>query len=205
MSRSHVVGFILLAVVAGAEQVRAEPPTYEIDPAHTNAQFSVRHMMVANVHGQLGKVTGTVRYDKADLKTASVDVSIDVAGLDTHDPKRDAHLKSPDFFDVTKFPTVTFKSKRVEGTAGKLKLVGDLTLHGVTKEVVLDVEGPTPEIKDPRGNLKVGATATGKISRKDFGLKWNVPLEAGGVLVGDEVSLTIEVELGKKAAPVAGK
>ena len=134
-----------------------------------------------------------------DPTKATLEVSVDVASIDTREPKRDAHLKSADFFDVAKFPAITFRSKRVEAAgAGRLKLVGDLTMHGVTREVTLDVEGPTPEMKDAKGGGRIGAVATARISRKEFGMTWNRAIEAGGVVVSDEVAITIDVELVRK-------
>lgn len=173
--------------------------TYEIDSAHSGAHFTVRHLMVSNVRGEFGKVTGTVNIDEKDITKSSVEASIDVSTINTREPKRDEHLKSADFFDVEKYPTITFKSKKVaKAGAGKLKVTGDLTMHGVTKEVVLDVEGPAKEAKDPWGNIRSGATATTKLNRKDFGLGWNQALETGGVMVGEEVAVTIDLELTKK-------
>ena len=178
---------------------------WDIDGGHSSAQFSVRHLMVSNVRGEFGKVTGTVKLDDKDITKSVVEATIDVGSINTRDEKRDGHLKSPDFFDVAKFPTITFKSKKVAGKAGKLKVTGDLTIHGVTKEVVLDVEGPAKEAKDPWGNVKSGAAAFIKINRKDFGLGWNKALETGGVVVGEEVSITLDIELLKKAPPAAAK
>lgn len=168
---------------------------WQIDTSHSAAQFSVRHLMVSNVRGEFGKITGTVNYDAKDVSKSTVNVSIDVASISTRDEKRDAHLKSADFFDVEKYPTMTFVSKKVQSTGGKLKITGDLTLHGVTKEVVLTAEPLSKELKDPWGNTKTGTTATAKINRKDFGLAWNKALEAGGVAVGEEVNILIDVEL----------
>jgi polyisoprenoid-binding protein YceI len=167
---------------------------YEIDPAHSSAHFSVRHMMVSNVRGQFTKVSGTIKFDSANPANSSVEATIDAASIDTHDPQRDTHLKSDDFFDVGKFPTLTFRSKRIEVHIDGGKVTGDLTMHGVTEEITLDVEGPTPENKDPWGKYRIGLSATTKLSRKDFGLTWNSALETGGVLVGDEVKITIDVE-----------
>ncbi|TAM80387.1 MAG: polyisoprenoid-binding protein [Acidobacteria bacterium] len=169
--------------------------TWNIDPAHSNAQFSVRHLMISNVKGEFTRVSGVVRLDKDNPEGVSVEASIDVNTINTREPDRDNHLKSPDFFDVAKHPTITFKSKRVAKSPGGLKLKGDLTIHGVTREVTLDVEGPTPPTKDPWGNTRIGASATTKINRKDFGLTWNQALETGGVMVGEEVKITIDVEL----------
>jgi polyisoprenoid-binding protein YceI len=178
---------------------------YEFDPSHTTARFTVKHMMVTNVHGEFGKVTGTLDLDEKDVTKSTVAVTIDASTIDTREPKRDAHLRSKDFFEVEKYPSVTFKSKKVEAAGeGKLKVTGDLTMHGITKEVVLDVEGPSKEVKDPYGNMRVGATASTTINRKDFGLNWNVALEAGGVLVSDAVKVDLEIEGKKTAATPAG-
>ncbi len=173
--------------------------TWTIDSAHSGAQFTVRHMMVSNVRGQLSNITGTVVYDPANPAASKVDATIDVNTINTNEPKRDAHLKSPDFFDAGKYPTMRFVSKRVMPAGpGKLKLLGDLTLHGVTKEVTLDVEGPAAAIKEGNGGARTGASATTKINRKDFGLTWNRAMEAGGVAVGDEITITLDVELTRK-------
>jgi polyisoprenoid-binding protein YceI len=174
--------------------------TYQIDPAHTSAQFKVRHMMIANVKGEFHKISGMANFDPANPSAASVEASIDVASISTHDQQRDADLKSPNFFDVEKYPTITFKSKKVTAMGGEsFTVVGDLTIHGVTKEVDLKVEDLTEETKDPWGNLRRGATAKTHIRRKDFGMSFNVALEAGGFLVGEEVDLTIDVELIRQA------
>ena len=169
---------------------------YQIDPAHTSAQFKVRHMMIANVKGEFDKISGSVNFDPADPSASTVEASIDVASVSTHDQQRDAHLRSADFFDVEKFPTITYKSRRVTATGSdNFTVVGDLTIHGVTKEVDLKVEELTEETKDPWGNLRRGATAKARIHRKDFGMIFNLALEAGGFLVGEEIDLTIDVEL----------
>lgn len=183
----------LLPIIALAPGL-AFAAEYQIDPAHSAAQFSVRHMMVSNVRGAFSKVTGTIVYDADDLNATRVDAAIDATTLDTREPKRDAHLKSPDFFDVAKYPTLSFHGKQVSRSSGKLQVKGDLTMHGVTREVVLTVDGPTPEIKDARGKARIGASATTTINRKDWGLNWNAALEAGGVVVGDEVTLTLDIE-----------
>jgi polyisoprenoid-binding protein YceI len=177
--------------------------TWDLDPAHTSVQFSVRHLMVSTVRGAFGKVAGTVAVDEQDLTRSKIQATIDAASIDTRIEKRDAHLKSPDFLDVAKYPTITFVSKKIERVApDHFKVTGDLTLHGVTREATLDVEGPTPEMKDPWGKTRAGAQATTTINRKDFGLTWNQALEAGGVAVGDEVKITIDVEATKQ--PAAG-
>ncbi len=195
---------VALALLAPAASYAA---TYEIDPMHSAAHFKVRHMMVSNVHGQFGKLSGTINYDEKDPAKSTVEATIDVTTVDTQEPKRDEHLKSAEFFDVAQFPTMTFKSTKVEKAGkGKLKVHGNLTLHGVTKPVVLEVEGPAPEAKDPfYGKIKSGATASTKLNRKDFGLAWNKALETGGVMVGEEVAITIEIELNKQVPAEAAK
>ncbi len=171
----------------------------QLDPQHSSAQFAVRHLMISTVRGQFRKITGTATLDDQDVTKSSVEVTIDATTIDSRDSDRDKDLKSANFLDVEKFPTITFKSKRVEQTArGKLKVTGDLTIHGVTKEVVLDVEGPSAPLKDPRGNLHAGASATTKINRQDFGLNWNRPVP-GGVMVGNEVSITLDTEMIRRA------
>jgi polyisoprenoid-binding protein YceI len=173
--------------------------TYTIDPAHSTAGFKVRHLMVAWVRGEFSGVAGTIVYDPENPSNTKVAATIDVNTLHTRDEQRDGHLKSPDFFDVAKYTTITFVSTKVQKTGdGEWKVTGDLTIHGVTKQVVLDVEGPAPEVKDPWGNIKTGASATTKINRTDFGLVWNAALETGGVLVGEEVQISLELELLKK-------
>jgi polyisoprenoid-binding protein YceI len=198
---------ISFAVLALAGFSWAQTATWQIDSAHSAAHFSVRHLLVSNVRGSFSKVTGAVVIDERDIAKSSVEATIDATSIDTREPKRDAHLKSADFLDVANHPTIAFKSKQVE-RAGKdrLRVIGDLTIRGVTKQVVLDVEGPTAAIKDPSGNLKRGATATVKINRFDFGVAWNKALEAGGLVVGEEVSITLDLELGRKpeAKPAAG-
>ncbi len=172
---------------------------WEFDPAHTGVHFKVRHLMISSVRGEFEKISGKIVYDEADVTKSSADIAIDAASIDTRVAKRDEHLRSPDFLDVAKHPAITFRSKRVEkGGDGTLKMTGDLTLRGVTKEVVLTIEGPTPAIRDPMGNSRVGGQATTKINRKDFGLVWNKTVEAGGVVVGNEVEITIDVEIFRK-------
>lgn len=173
--------------------------TWTIDPDHSNVGFKVRHLMVSNVKGSFEKYTGTVEIDDKDITKSKVEVSIDTNSINTNVAKRDEHLRSADFFDVTKYPSMTFVSKKVaKAGKDKLKVTGDLTLHGVTKSVVLTVDGPSKESKDPWGNIRKGATATTKINRKDFGLVYNAVLETGGVAVGEEVTITLEVEMIKK-------
>lgn len=178
------------------------PNEWRIDANHSAAAFSVRHNVVATVRGQLGRISGKIEYDGKDIKSVAADVSIDVKGISTQNERRDTHLRSADFFDAENHPTMTFKSKRVEpGAAGKFKLIGDLTIRGNTKEVALDVEGPSPVVKSQRGVL-TGATATTKISRKEYGILWNNLIEAMPV-VGDEVTVTIDLELNRPALPGA--
>jgi polyisoprenoid-binding protein YceI len=200
----HVVARI--AVTAGLAAVCSLPAlaatsTWQIDPAHTAAQFSVKHLAISTVRGGFSNVKGTISFDDADVSKSAVDVTIDVSTVDTRQPDRDKDLKSDKFFDVAHYPAMTFKSKKVEQAgAGKLKVSGDLTIRGVTKEVVLDVEGPTAPVKDPWGNQRAAATASTKINRQDFGVKWNATMDNGGVVVGDEVAITLDVEMVKQAA-----
>jgi len=184
-----------------AVSAAATTTTWQIDPQHTAAGFAVKHLMISTVRGQFKGVTGTVNWEDQDISKSTVDITIDANTVDTSEPKRDADLKSDKFFDVAKYPTITFKSKKIEQvSAGKLKITGDLTIRGVTKEVALDVEGPTPPVKDPWGNTRVAANATTKVNRQDFGVKWNANMDGGGVVVGDDVAITIDLEMIKKAA-----
>jgi len=178
--------------------------TYTIDPAHSSAQFSVRHMMISNVRGGFSSVKGTVEYDAANPGSSSVNIEIDANTIKTLDESRDAHLKSADFLDTEKYPTITFKSTKIAATGdGEATLTGDLTIHGTTKPVTLKVEGPSAEGKDPWGNIRVGASATAKIKRSDYGLTWNAALEAGGFMVGDDLKIELEVQMIKAAATAA--
>jgi polyisoprenoid-binding protein YceI len=180
-----------------------KPTQWQIDPAHSAAHFSVRHLMISNVRGEFTKLSGSALIDPADPAKSSVEITIQAASLNTREPQRDEHLRSADFFDVANHPTLTFRSKRIEALgAENFKLTGDLTIRGVTKQVTFDVEGPTTSVKDPWGSIRAGVTASAKINRKDFGLAWNALTEAGGVVVGDEVKITIEAELIQQA-PVA--
>ena len=172
--------------------------TWAIDSAHSHVEFSVRHLMIATVKGRFSEVRGTVTTDETDPAGGAVDVTIGAASIDTREPKRDEHLRSADFFDVATFPTLTFRSTRIEAVNGSdFTLIGDLTIRGVTREVALAVESHG-QATDPWGNKKAGFTATGKIKRGDFGLTWNAALETGGVVVGDEVKITIDAELLKQ-------
>ncbi|CAM3999410.1 YceI family protein [Corallococcus sp. ZKHCc1 1396] len=197
-----------ITLIAVAAPSFAFAAAYDIDGSHSSADFSVKHMMVSNVKGNFKVQSGTVNIDDKDVTKSTVEAVLDAASINTSEPKRDEHLKSPDFFDTAKFPTITFKSTKVaKAGKDKLKVTGDLTLHGVTKPVVLDVVGPTPEIKDAFGGMRRGVEATTKINRKDFGLGWNKALEAGGVAVGEDISIVLALELTPKkdaaAAPAA--
>jgi len=169
---------------------------YKIDPAHSSAQFTVRHMMITNVRGSFSGVEGTVQYDADKPGDLTLEAVIPTATVNTLEAARDTHLKSADFLDAEKYPAITFKSKKsTRAGDGEMSIVGDLTLHGVTKEVVLSVEVPTAEGKDPWGKLIIGASATAKIKRSDFGLNWNAALENGGILVGDDLKIALDVSL----------
>jgi polyisoprenoid-binding protein YceI len=186
------------AVTAATQSTK--PSQWQIDPAHSAAHFSVRHLMISNVRGEFTKLTGSALIDPADLTKSSVEVTIQADSINTREPQRDAHLRSADFFDVANYPTLSFRSKRAEPVgADNLKLTGDLTIRGVTKEVTFEVEGPTPAIKDPWGNMRAGVTASTKIDRKAFGMVFNALTETGGLVVGDEVKITIEAELIQQA------
>lgn len=178
-----------------ANSPQATTTTWNIDPAHTTAEFKVRHMMITNVRGHFSGITGVLTWDDQDVTKSHVEASIPAASINTREPDRDTHLKSADFLDVEKFPTLTFASTNITRTGeDELEVEGDLTIHGVTRTVVFAVEGPTPPGKDPWGNTRIGWTATTKINRKDFGLNWNAALETGGILVGEDVTLTLDVE-----------
>lgn len=220
MKRLSVLIFAVFAAVPAAQSQTtpsAQPPApatqqqrpqpaplganeWRIDSNHSAANFGVRHMMVSTVRGQLGRISGTVEYDGKDVRSVKADISVDVNGINTQNQKRDAHLRTPDFFDAANHPNITFRSKRAEpGSNGRFKLIGDLTIRGTTKEVVLDVEGPTPALKE-RGAVRIGATATTKVNRLEYGLKWNNLIEAVPV-AGDEVTVTIDLELTRPALP----
>jgi polyisoprenoid-binding protein YceI len=174
---------------------------WKIDPPHSSAQFAVRHLTISTVRGAFTKVSGTVQLDDQDITKSSVEVTIDAASVDTRVPDRDEDLRSDRFFEVAKYPTITFKSRKVEQVAaGRLKITGDLTIHGTTKEVVLDVDGPTAPIRDPRGNQRMAINATTKINRQDYGVKFNAKMDNGGLVVGDEVFITIDAEIVRPAA-----
>lgn len=180
--------------MATANAAKTATTTWNIDPVHSTAEFKVKHMMITNVKGQF-TVTGVVTLDEDEVTDSRVEASIEAASINTRNPERDAHLKSPDFFDVEKFPTLSFASTRVTRKGeDELAMEGNLTIRGVARKVVFVVEGPSPQAKDPWGNIRVGFSGTAKINRKDFGLTWNAALEAGGVLVGDDVTITLDVQ-----------
>jgi polyisoprenoid-binding protein YceI len=174
----------------------AGPTTYQIDPQHSSAQFAVTHLMISTVRGEFHGLKGTVLVDDGDISKSSVNVAIDATSVDTREPDRDKHLRSADFFDVANHPTITFKSTKVESAGpGKLKVTGDLTIRGVTKQVVLDVTAPKSPIKDPWGLQRTAVSGSAKINRQDFGVAWNKTLDSGGVVVGDNVDITLDVEM----------
>ena len=184
-----LAGMLCLPAFAGTT-------TWQIDPKHSSAEFAVTHLMISTVRGEFHQVNGIVFIDDADISRSSVNVTIDASTVDTREPDRDKHLMSPDFFDVAKYPTMTFKSTRVEPAApGKLKVTGDLTIRGVTRQAVLEVTTPKPAIKDPWGLERTAVSGSTKINRQDFGVAWNKSLDAGGVVVGDDVNITLDVEM----------
>jgi polyisoprenoid-binding protein YceI len=190
---------IFVTVALSLLPALASASTWQIDPVHTNIQFTVRHLMISNVKGVFHKFTGAFEIDDKDITKSKASAVIDTASIDTGIEKRDEDLRSTNFFDVAKYPTMTFVSKKFTRTgANKFKMTGDLTMHGVTREVALDLEGLETVVKDPWGGMRRGATLVTKINRKDFGLTYNKVLETGGVVVGDEVAINIEVELVKK-------
>jgi polyisoprenoid-binding protein YceI len=186
MSRTYL---ILMVTLAMALPAAAQSDSWKIDPEHTSAQFAVRHLGVSTVRGAFTKVSGSATYDSEHPGNTTLEATIDAASVDTRVSDRDHELRGPNFLDVEKYPTITFRSKAATGDKGKLKITGDLTIHGVTKEVALDVDGPTQDIKDPMGHRRMGATASVKINRKDFGVN------GGGAMVGDELTITIDAEL----------
>jgi len=197
--------FALIATLAAGVSLPASAgtTTYQIDPRHSSAGFGVTHLMISTVRGEFHGVTGTVVVDDSNISNSKVDVTIDATTLDTREADRDKHLKSEAFFDVAKYPTITFKSTKVEKNPdGSLKITGDLTLRGVTKTAVLTATAPKNAIKDPWGLQRTAASATTRVNRQDFGVSWNQKLDGGGVVVGDDVSITLDVEM---IIPPAGK
>jgi polyisoprenoid-binding protein YceI len=173
--------------------------SWRIDPTHSHVEFAVRHLMISTVKGRFGEVSGTLQVDAIDPTQSVIDMTINVASIDTREPQRDAHLRSADFFDVDRFPTLRFRSTRVSGSGDELQVTGDLTIRDITREVTLIVT-PEGNVTDPWGGVRAGYSATTKINRNDFGLTWNVALEAGGFVVGDEIKISIDVELVKEVA-----
>ena len=175
--------------------VSTQTSTWNIDPVHSTAQFKVKHMMISNVKGEFTKITGKLKLDESDITKSNVEAFIDTTTINTREPDRDTHLKSADFLDVAKFPHLSFKSTQISKNGeGELSVEGDLTMHGVTRKVVFEVEGPSVPTKDPWGNTRIGLSATTRVNRKDFGLNWNTVLEAGGILVGEDVAISLDVE-----------
>jgi len=181
-----------------AAPLQTSTTTWNIDPAHSIAEFKVKHMMIANVKGRFSRVSGVLIRDGSDPVNDRVEATIESASIETGDEQRDGHLKSADFFDVEKFPTLHFKSTGIKVVGeGELSVEGDLTIRGVTRKVRFAVEGPTPPAKDPWGNTRIGVSATTKINRKDFGLTWNTALDGGGILVGDDITITLDAQFVK--------
>src|ERR1700756_4321943 len=179
-------------------QTTTSTTTWNIDPAHSVAEFKVKHMMIANVKGHFSKVTGVLVHDESDRTKSRVEATIEAASIETRESQRDTHLKSADFLHVEKFPTLSFKSTDIKvADDGELKVQGDLTIRGVTRKVTFAVEGPTPPTKDPWGNVRIAISATTKSNRNDYGLTWNAALETGGILVGEEITITLEMEFVK--------
>jgi polyisoprenoid-binding protein YceI len=194
-SEVNIKGPINMSTVTAPEVIST---TWNIDPVHSHAQFKVKHMMISNVKGEFTKVSGKLELNSSDITKSKLEASIDATTISTREAQRDAHLKSADFLDVEKFPVLTFTSTRVSKTrVDELSVEGDLSIHGVTHKVVFEVEGPSVPMKDPWGNTRIGVSAKTRINRKDFGLMWNSALETGGVMVGEEVTLTLDVEFVK--------
>jgi polyisoprenoid-binding protein YceI len=197
LCQAVALAVFVLGMLATTNAAFAE--TWAIDPMHSNISFAVQHMVISKVRGQFDKFSGTIGSNGTDPSSVKIEASIDAASINTNQPKRDADLKSPNFLDVAKYPTITFKSTKIEADGdGKWKVTGDLMLHGVTKPVVLDVIGPSPEIKDPFGNARRGASATITINRQDFGIAYSKTLDSGGLVVGNDVAISIDVEAVKK-------
>jgi polyisoprenoid-binding protein YceI len=198
MKAIRTTGFSFAIALLAAFSAVAQTSDWNIDPAHSTAQFTVRHLGISNVTGSFTKVSGSVVLDEKDITKSQVSASIDVNSVDTRVEARDKDLKSPNFFEVEKYPTIEFKSKKIISKGGKLQMIGDLTIHGTTREVALDVDGPTPALTDPWGNLRRGMSATTSINRKDFNLVYNKLLGTGEAVVGDNVKIQIDAEMVKK-------
>jgi len=190
------VGILAGLAAAIALPASAGTTTYQIDPRHSSAGFGVTHLMISTVRGEFHGVTGTVVVDDSDVSKSTVNVTIDATTVDTSEPDRDKHLKSEAFFDIAKYPTITFQSTKVErNNDGSLKITGDLTIRGVTKSAILTASVPKPAIKDPWGLQRTAVSASTKINRQEFGVAWNQKLDSGGVVVGDDVTITLDVEM----------
>jgi polyisoprenoid-binding protein YceI len=196
MHQFRSLAFLLALFLAVS--AAAQTSSWTIDPKHSTAQFTVRHLAISNVSGNFTNVTGTIDLNEKDITQSQVSAVIDVSSVDTRVSDRDKDLRSPNFFDVEKYPTIEFKSKRIVNSGGKLQVIGDLTMHGTTREVTLDVDGPTPELNDPWGNVRRGFSASTTLNRKDFGLTYNHALKTGEAVVGDNVKIQIDLELIKK-------
>jgi len=192
------IGVVSTIALVASLSALAQTSTWNIDPAHSTAQFTVRHLGISNVAGSFTKVTGTVVLDDRDITHSEVSAAIAVDSVDTRVEARDKDLKSPHFFEDEKYPTIEFKSKKIVSSGGKLQVIGDLTIHGTTRDVRLDVDGPTPELTDPWGNLRRGISATTTINRKDFNLLYNNRLKTGEAVVGDTVKIQIDAEMVRK-------
>jgi polyisoprenoid-binding protein YceI len=189
---------VVVALALTGTAALAQTSEWAIDPNHSTAQFTVRHMVISNVTGNFTKMSGTLTLNEKDISQSQVSASIDVSSIDTRVTARDADLRSPNFFDVEKYPTIEFKSKRIVNSGGKLQIIGDLTMHGTTHEVTLDSEGLTPEIADQHANARRGFSATTTLNRKEYGLMWNNLLKSGEAVVSDNVKIEIDAELVKK-------
>ena len=198
LKTAHRIAIVSAIALLASLSALAQTSTWNIDPAHSTAQFTVRHLAISNVTGNFTKVTGSVVLNEKDITQSQVSASIDVSSVDTRVEARNKDLKSPNFFDVEKYPTIEFKSKRIASGGGKLQVIGDLTIHGTTREVTLDVDGPTPELSDPWGNWRRGISATTTINRRDFNLTYNNLLKTGEAVVGDNVKIQIDAEMVKK-------
>jgi polyisoprenoid-binding protein YceI len=198
LNTAHRIALASAIALLASLSALAQTSTWTIDPAHSTAQFTVRHLAISNVTGNFTKVTGSVVLNEKDITQSQVSAGIDVSSVDTRVEARNKDLKSPNFFDVEKYPTIEFKSKRIVSGGGKLQVIGDLTIHGTTREVTLDVDGPTPELSDPWGNSRRGISATTTINRRDFNLTYNNLLKTGEAVVGDNVKIQIDAEMVKK-------
>lgn len=203
---ARVVGMPAMLAILAVPLVAQDVTVWTVDPAHSTATFSVRHMMVSTIRGQFGKTSGEISINEKDIAQSTVDITIDATSIDTQNERRDNDIRSANFLDVANHPTMTFKSKKITKAAnGILQMTGDLTIRGVTKEVTFTVDGPTAPVTAGRGGRKRGASATTKINRKDFGVAYNSLMEGGGLVVGDELTVTVDLELNEKRAPAAGQ